>query len=81
MALPTAVWPSKRATVTPASALPASATVLLDWMLLSAGLVICGAAGATVSIVQLRLAGVGSVLPARSVARTWKLCPPSARPL
>ena len=32
-----------------------------------------------VSIVHVRLAGVGSVLPATSVARTSKVCEPSAR--
>ena len=30
-------------------------------------------------IVQLRAAGVGSVFDAMSVARTWKVCGPSAR--
>jgi hypothetical protein len=33
--------------------------------------------GATVSTVQVTLAGPASVLPARSVARTSKLCAPS----
>ncbi len=37
--------------------------------------------GAAVSIVQVKLAGVASVLPAASVARTWKVCEPSARPV
>ena len=32
-----------------------------------------------VTTVQLRVAGVGSVLPAASVARTAKLCAPTAR--
>ena len=36
--------------------------------------------GAVVSIVQVKLAGVASVLPARSVARTSKVCEPAARP-
>src|SRR5262245_51504129 len=36
--------------------------------------------GATVSTVQLKLAGVGSVLPTESVAATVKVCGPSARP-
>jgi hypothetical protein len=30
---------------------------------------------------QLRLAGVASVLPAASVALTWKVCDPSERPV
>ena len=37
--------------------------------------------GAAVSIVQVKLAGVGSVLPAASVARTSKVCEPSVRPV
>src|SRR5205807_6819393 len=44
-------------------------------------LVIDGAAGATVSTVQVTDAGVGSVWPSESMARTWKVCEPSARPL
>jgi len=35
--------------------------------------------GAQVSTVQVWLAGVGSVLPETSVARTWKVCCPSRR--
>ena len=37
--------------------------------------------GAVVSIVQVKLAGVGSVLPAASVARTSKVWEPSLRPV
>ncbi len=37
--------------------------------------------GAAVSIVQVKHAGVGSVLPAASVARTSKVCEPSVRPV
>ena len=36
--------------------------------------------GAVVSIVQVELAGVASTLPAWSIARTSKVCEPSARP-
>ena len=43
------------------------------------GLVIVGAAGAVASTVQVRLAGVASVLPAASVALTQKVCEPSER--
>ena len=39
-----------------------------------------GVGGATVSTVQLRVAGVGSALPAASRARTRNVCAPSARP-
>ncbi len=35
--------------------------------------------GATVSMVQVKLAGVASMLPAASVARTRSVCGPSAR--
>jgi hypothetical protein len=37
--------------------------------------------GATVSIVQALLAGEASSLPTLSVAFTWKVCAPSARPV
>jgi hypothetical protein len=37
--------------------------------------------GAVVSIVQVKLAGVASVLPAASVARTRNVCEASARPV
>jgi hypothetical protein len=37
--------------------------------------------GATVSIVHVTLAGVASTLPDESVARTRKVCEPSARPV
>ncbi len=37
--------------------------------------------GATVSTVQVKLAGVGSVFPAPSVARTWNVWAPSVRPV
>ncbi len=37
--------------------------------------------GSTVSTVQVREAGLPSVLPAASVARTWNVCEPCARPV
>lgn len=37
--------------------------------------------GAVVSTTKVRLAGLGSVLPAASVERTRKVCSPSERPL
>ena len=37
--------------------------------------------GAAVSIVQVRVAGLGSVLPAPSVARTEKVWEPSVSPV
>jgi hypothetical protein len=45
----------------------------VEFVLPSAGLVMTGAAGAVTSTVQPRLAGDGSVFPAASVARTWKV--------
>jgi hypothetical protein len=60
---------------------PAIVTLPVLFVLPFAGLVIAGAAGGTVSTVQVLLAGVGSVFPAASVARTRKVCEPFARPL
>src|SRR5207248_7119835 len=37
--------------------------------------------GTAVSTVQLQVAGVASALPAASIACTWKVCAPAARPL
>ena len=37
--------------------------------------------GATVSTVQVALAGDASVFPAASIARTWIVCDPCERPL
>ena len=50
-------------------------------MLGSLGCAVIVVFGAVVSIVQVKLAGVGSVLPAASVARTWKVCEPWLRPV
>ena len=63
---------------------PAAAVPISFGLLLLAGesgsvAVIWGAAGAVVSTWKLREAGVGSVLPAGSVALTSKLWLPSAR--
>ena len=41
------------------------------------GVVSITVSGAMVSMVQVKLAGVGSVLPSESVARTWKVWLPS----
>ena len=46
-------------------------------MVVSGGVV----SGGTVLITQVKPAGVGSVLPAASMARTWKVWLPSLRPL
>jgi hypothetical protein len=47
----------------------------------SLGCAVIVVSGAVVSIVQVKLAGEASVLPAVSVARTSKVCEPSARPV
>jgi hypothetical protein len=52
------------------SAVPLSVTVELFVSVAFAGLVIAGAAGACVSTVKLRVAALGSGLPASSVAIT-----------
>ena len=67
---PRLVEPSKISTAEFGSAEPVSVTALLAWTLFSAGAVITGLAGADVSTENIRLAGVGSTLPAASVART-----------
>ena len=45
------------------------------------GLAVDRVSGAAVSIVQVKLAGVGSTLPAASIARTEKVWEPSASEL
>ena len=45
----------------------------------AAGLTVIWVSGAIVSMLQLNVAGLGSVLPALSIARTSKLWAPSAR--
>ena len=50
-------------------------------MLGFAGPAVIEVSGAAVSIVHVRLAGVGSVFPAASVAFTWKVWLPTARPV
>ena len=47
----------------------------------SVGFVRMKVSGPVVSTTQVKLAGVASILPAASIARTWKVCEPSARPL
>jgi hypothetical protein len=45
------------------------------------GFAVIVVSGGVTSIVQVLLAGVGSVLPSGSVARTWNVCEPAASPL
>ena len=65
--------------------LPVSVAVKLKLALVllvaDGGAAVMLVSGATVSTVQEKLAGVGSVLPAASVARTWKVWLPEAKPL
>ena len=79
--VPRDVVPSRISTVELASAVPDSVKVCAPRTAPFAGAVIAGAAGACVSTVQVRVAGVPSVLPAGSVARTWKVCEPCERPV
>src|SRR5258706_10697200 len=55
--------------------------VALVELVAAAGCPVMVVSGATVSTVHENVAGVGSTLPAESVARTWKVWPPCARPL
>ena len=68
-----------------ANVLPASVEVKLKLALVEvvgfAGFAVIVVFGAVRSIVQVKLAGVPSVFPAASVALTWKVCEPAARPL
>jgi hypothetical protein len=45
------------------------------------GLAVIVVSGPVASTTQVKLAGVGSTLPAASIARTWKVCAPSLRPV
>jgi hypothetical protein len=54
-------------------ATPLKSGVVSDVAVPSAGFV-SETAGRVVSTVQVTLAGVGSTLPAGSIARTWKVC-------
>ena len=79
VAVPRDVVPSKTSTVELASAVPDSVKVCVARTAPFAGAVIAGAPGACVSTVQVREAGVESVFPAASVARTWSVCEPCER--
>src|SRR5215212_942393 len=68
--------PSKTVTVLLASAVPLMAGLLLLVMVPSAGLVMPGALGTTVSMVMLRTGEAGEVLPAASVALAVMECAP-----
>ena len=67
---PREVEPSKTSTRIKGSAVPESVTLLVPNAAPLAGAVITGAAGGVTSTVHVRVAGVWSVLPATSVART-----------
>src|SRR5207247_917705 len=62
------------------------ASVEVNWKLavvslvVTDGLTVIAVSGAVTSTVHVNEAGVASVLPTASVARTWKVCEPSATP-
>jgi adenine deaminase len=68
-----------------AKVLPASVAVKLKLALVllvvADGLAVIVVSGAVASIVQVKLAGVASTLPAGSMARTWKVWLPSVKAL
>lgn len=80
VAVPFDVPPSKTSTVLLASAFPERVTSPVLLRLLSAGLVIVGLSGGTVSTVHVRVASLGSSLSLGSVARTSKVYVPEVRP-
>ena len=51
------------------------------WVIVPEGPDVIAVSGATVSTVKVRVAGVWSVLPAASLARTRKVCAPWPRPV
>ena len=76
--VPIWVAPSNIKTVEDSSAVPDIGGLLLVVLVLLAGLVIVGLAGATESTFHEMLSGDVSVFPAVSIALTWKVCVPSA---
>src|ERR687897_3905687 len=80
LVVPLEVVPSKSSTVLAASALPETLKEVSCNAAPLAGLSI-ETVGTVVSTVHSSPAGVGSVLPDASVARTWKVCLPSERPV
>ena len=64
----------------PPSALPVNWKVAVLLLLTAVGLAVIVVSGGTVSITQVNEA-IAPVLPALSIARTRKVCAPSARPL
>ena len=57
------------------------AKLALELLVTAGGVAVSVVSGAAVSMVQVKLAGVGSVFPAGSVARTWKVWVPLASAL
>jgi len=77
---PPSSWHSNDATPVPVTSLPVNenaAEVLATGFV---GLEVMLVSGAVVSMTHVYDAGVGSVLEAPSIARTWNVCEPSARP-
>lgn len=77
VAVQTVVVPSTNVTVLPASAVPLKVGVLSLVVLLAAGLLMTGAAGAVLSMVNARVVDAVPVLPVASVAVAVMLCAPA----
>jgi hypothetical protein len=90
-ARPVYVWPlehdvqaapsSWQAKLAPVGSLELKLKPALVEFVVAAGPAVIEVSGGVVSIVQVKLAGIGSALPAASVAVTWKVCDPGARPV
>ena len=71
---------SRRQSIAAGVSLVVNAKSAVVWFVAAAGVVVSVTAGATVSTTKSYAAGLGSVFPTRSTARTSSACPPSARP-
>ena len=89
-ASPVYVWPLAQALKAAPSSrhwklLPVSLDVKLKlalvWFVGDGGAEVIVVCGGVVSIVHVWLAGEASVFPAPSIARTWNVCAPAARPV
>ena len=71
---------SEHSKMLPAS-VPVKLKVALVPLVSASGLVVMVVSGAVMSMVHVKAAGVASTLPAVSMARTWKVWLPAARPV
>lgn len=72
---------SKLATPLPLPSLPLKLNVALVLLLGLPGWLVIVVSGASISTTQVKLAGAPSTLPTLSIARTWKVCEPAAKPV